>query len=208
MIMRYHDGRVSVPEMTKDSTSKWSDVYAPNSWEQKALEEALATIEANPSKKPPRQPAMYEIGDCDLTAEIVLQAAYHADDRRARYCYGWIRGAEIAQVARVLSEQRPKRNEDVVYWRGVGVRMSLRKGTDDLITVSPGLIESFVWNGEFGLANPLWPTSIMGLGTLASGQVFAKALAAQGVECDADALDVLLDFGLRAELLAAASQSE
>ena len=206
MIMRYHDGRVSVPQVTKDSTSKWSEVYVPNSWEQKALEEALATIEADPSKKPPRQPAMYAIDDCALTAEIVLQAAYHADDRRARYCYGWIRGAEIAQVARVLSEQRPQDFEDVAYWRGVGARISWRKGTEDLLEISPGLIESFVWNGEFGLANPLWPTSIMGLGTLASGHVFAKALAAQGVECDADALDVLLDFGLRAELLAAARE--
>jgi hypothetical protein len=205
-MLKFQDQQIRVHEVKKSSTHKWSAVYAPNSWEQLELDKALATIEADPSKKPPRQTAMYEIDDCALTAEIVLQAAYQADDRRARFCYGWIRGAEIAQVARVLSEQRPQDFEDVAYWRGVGARISWRKGTEDLLKMSPGLIEPFLWNGEFGLANPLWPTSIMGLGTLASGHMFAKALAAQGVECDADALDVVLDFGLRAELLAAARE--
>jgi len=206
MILQFQEGRVFVPEVKRNSLQKWSDVYAPGSWEQPELDRALAVIEADPRKKPPRQPAMYEIDDCGLTAEIVLRAAYHADDRRARFCYGWIRGAEIAQVARVLSEQRPQDFEDVAYWRGVGARISWRKGTEDLLKISPGLIEPFLWHGEFGLANPLWPTSIMGLNVIASGEAFAKALSAQGVDCDADALDIVLDFGLRAELLAAAKE--
>ena len=204
MTLQFQEGHLYMPELKDDSV--WSGIYGDGSWEQDELDKVLTAISRDPSKKPPRQPGMYGLDDCQITALILRRAAYEADDRQARFAYGWLRAAEIAQVARVLSEQRPKRNEDVVYWRGVGVRMSLRKGTDDLIKVSPGLIESFVWDGEFGLACPLWPRSIMGVATLESGESFANALAALGIECDAAAMNVVLDFGLRAELLAMANE--
>jgi hypothetical protein len=195
-MIEFHDGHV---RSVSSRPPRWSEVYGAGRWEQEELDKALATIARDPSKRP--QPQIDYIEEGSVIATILKRADGVCDDRRARYCHGLVRAIEISQVARVLHAQRPAVHEDVAYWQGVGFRISWRKGTNELLGISPGLVEPFLYNGEFGLVNPLWRTSIMGTSAIASGGSLARELALLGVFVDAAALDEVLDAGLRQELL-------
>jgi hypothetical protein len=203
-VLKFNCGFIQKCRESLAETHKWADLYGPGSWEQRCLNEALKTIEADPRKRPWKEIDYVEDGS--VFERILQKATGYADDRRSKNCYGLTRAIEISQVARILDEQRPGPHEDISYVRGVGLRVSWRKGTDELLAITPGLIDPFRFEGQFGMANPLWLASIMGDSVIASGATFARELALHGVFCDADALNEILDAGLRQELLETAEE--
>jgi hypothetical protein len=197
-VLKFENGVVQKCRDGRVEKYNWADLYGPGSWEQNCLDEALKTIAADPLKRPWKQIDVIE--EDSVFYRIWQKAEGFGDDRRSKNCHGLTRAIEISQVARVLDEQRPGPYEDVAYVKGVGLRVSWKKGTDELLAISPGLIDPFRFEGQFGMANPLWLASIMGESVISSGASFARELAFHGVFCDADALNEILDACLRQEL--------
>jgi hypothetical protein len=203
-MLKFEGGVISKCREGQAEKHNWADLYGPGSWEQNCLDEALKTIAADPMKRPWEEIDCFEEGS--VFDRIWQTATGYADDRRAKHCYGLTRAIEISQVARILDEQRPGAHEEVGYVKGVGLRVSWRKGTDELLAISPGLIAPFRFEGQFGMAKPLWLASLIGECVISSGASFARELALHGVFCDADALNEILDAGLRQELLETAKE--
>ena len=107
---------------------------------------------------------------------------------------------ELLNVIRLLTDQRPRFDEEVFYHPACWARMTCPRDESRVFSVDSGLMEPKRFDGELQIASPRWNFVLVGDDVIRSGESMALALQENGVSSEPADLQLLLDAGLRDHL--------